>query len=1311
VIKTVLALRHGIAPPTLHATTPSPHIDWSAGEVELLTEARPWPDTGRVRRAGVSSFGLSGTNAHLVIEQAPATEEPADLPEPDVVPWVLSAATDEALVAQALRLAQHVTGQRSVDVAHALTTRTRLARHAVVAGADGAELLAGLTALANGETPGEARAPDGSTAFLFTGQGAQRLGMGRQAYQAFPVFAAAFDAVLAELDRQLDRPLREVMWGEDEEALNQTRYAQPALFAVEVALFRLFESAGVVPDFVAGHSIGEIAAAHAAGACCLADAAILVAARGRLMQALPGGAMAAVAAGEDEVRPLLGGQVDIAAINGPDSVVVSGAEDAVAALADAASAMGRRTTRLRVSHAFHSVLMEPMLEDFRQVLDGLTFAEPVIPLISNESGDPVGIPDVDYWVRHVRAAVRFADGVRYLTGPGGVTRFVEIGPDGVLAGLTRPQVSEHAAVLTTLRRNRSEPHDVMTALGRLHANGIAVDWTAALPGARWVDLPTYAFQHRRYWAEPAASGDPAGVGQAAADHQLLGAVVTVPDSGGLVLTGRLSAATTPWLTEHVLLGNVVVPNSALADMCCYAGELLGCASVDRMTFDKPLVLPDERSMDTRIVVGAEDDSGTRPVSVHSKEAGSAWIRHAVGSLRTGRDEPDSAPASWPPPGAAAVDVAGGYERLAVLGHHYGPALRRVVAAWQRGEELYAEIALDDEPAPARLHPVLLDAALNASRLVACDPALTVPAGIAGLRMFATGTTGSPSAIRVRIRPAATGYTVDVSDAGGRPVAAVDQIETAVLNPGQLAARTVPLELFGLRWQKLAPGTEFPADAAVLGRCHGVPDLPVYDTLDDAATGPGTLLTEDVDAVSAWLADPRFAAGLLYVVTTGAVAVDGGDADLTQASVWDAVHDQQSVHPGRIVLVDSDESDLPVVEILAAGEPVLAVRAGSVLVPRVVPVPAPGSAPELGGTAVLAGLGAAAARQVVALGVRDLVLCCSSDADATSLTAALVDLDATVRVATGDLADVLAAIPAGPLTVLTSDRETAVRLHELTRNQELTAFIVLADHDRDSALFAALAAHRRHRGLPVLIVGQGVDPRGALSANEIATVLGGALALGEPIVFPARLDLDRWRVRTNAPSARPLFLDLVAGPRPATTHGTARPALRERLVGLAPDEQRHVLLDLVRTWSAAVLGHAGPDDIRADRGFLDLGFDSLTAVELRTNLTAVTGLRLPATLIFDYPTPHTLAGHLWTELTGAGAGAGAGELDVLLARVESALLAADPDEAERARIQARLRSLVAGRTEAHRAPGAADDLSSVSASDLFGILDDELEGAP
>ncbi|WP_280116913.1 type I polyketide synthase [Micromonospora echinofusca] len=555
VIKMVQALRHGMLPRTLHVDRPTPHVDWTVGAVELLTEARPWRRGDRPRRAAVSSFGFSGTNAHLVLEEAPATPAPA-APDPGSpatpvpaadsgcaapVPVLLSGRTREALAAQADRLRAYLTGQPEpalTDLAFSLaTTRSAFDHRAVLLATGGDDLLRALTTVATGGTTDSVvtgRTTTGGLALLFTGQGAQRAGMGRALYETFPAFAKAFDAVCAELDAHLDRPLREVVFAEPDSPeaalLDRTGWTQPALFAVEVALYRLVEAWGVRPDHVLGHSIGEIAAAHAAGVLTLADAARLTAARGRLMQALPaGGAMVSLRATEAEVLPLLAGredQVSVAAVNGPESVVVSGAEAAVAEVAAHFRELGRKTKQLTVSHAFHSPLMAPMLDEFRTVAEQVRYHPPQVPLVSTVTGRvwPVGEepPGAGYWVEQVRAAVRFADGVAALHAAGATT-FLEIGPDGILTALGEGCLTgaKDVVLVAASRRDRDEPETLVRALGVLHTRGVAVDWSAFFPGARRVPLPTYAFQRQRYWLE---SGNLWEAGATAAEAEFWAAV-------------------------------------------------------------------------------------------------------------------------------------------------------------------------------------------------------------------------------------------------------------------------------------------------------------------------------------------------------------------------------------------------------------------------------------------------------------------------------------------------------------------------------------------------------------------------------------------------------------------------------------------------------------------------------------------------------------------------------------------------------------------------------------------------------------------
>jgi pimaricinolide synthase PimS1 len=899
VIKMVQAMRHGMMPKTLHVDVPSPEVDWDSGSVSLLTSARSWTRTeDSPRRAGISSFGISGTNAHVIIEEAPeVTPAPAaSWPEGVPVPWVVSGRSAAAVRAQAARLAS-VEGP-PVDVAFSLAgSRSPLEHRVAVLAHDVESGLAGLASVADGGVLPKV-SPDGLTAFLFSGQGAQRAGMGRQLYEAFPVFAAAFDEVCAGFGG----PLKDVVF--EGTGLDETGWTQPGLFAFEVALYRLLESWGITPDFVAGHSIGELAAAHVAGVFSLEDACRVVAARGRLMQALPaGGAMVAIQAAEHEVLPHLIDGAAIAAINGPTSVVVSGAEAAVeqviAALPD------RKTTRLRVSHAFHSPLMEPMLAEFRAVLADVTFNEPAIPIISNLTGDAADVRSADYWVRHVREAVRFADGIQFLAEQG-VSRFVEVGPDGVLTSMVQ-HIVDGPAVVSMQRKDRPEAATLMAGLADLFVAGVSLDWEAVFPGAQYVDLPTYAFQRKAYWVSPSGgAGDVGAAGLEPVGHPLLGAAVTSPGSDGVVFTGRLSAATQPWIADHVVLGSVLLPGTAFVEMVVRAADEVGCNVLEELTLQAPLVVP-ERGVQVQVVVG-ESDRGARPVTVYSRD-GDEWTQHAEGVVSQGVTEAGFDLSQWPPTDATTVDTESLYGDLAEVGLAYGPAFQGLRKAWRRGDELFAEVALPEQIEGERfgLHPALLDAALHAVALAEISDGAALPFAWSGVKLYASGA----AALRVRVSRSGSGVTLEIADAAGLPVAKVDELVLREVNADQLAASNVPDSLYQLDWKLVPAQNADVSDAAVL---H--------------STGVHEVLAE----LQAWLADERPDKSRLVVLTKGAVALPGEDVtDLAGAAVWGLVRTAQSENPGLFILADADEADLPLV--LGSGEPQVVVRAGEAFAAR------------------------------------------------------------------------------------------------------------------------------------------------------------------------------------------------------------------------------------------------------------------------------------------------------------------------------------------------------------------------------------------
>ncbi|MFE5208782.1 SDR family NAD(P)-dependent oxidoreductase, partial [Streptomyces sp. NPDC056600] len=1338
VIKMVEAMRHGVVPGTLHVDAPSPHVDWSAGAVELVTEAVGWPERERPRRAAVSSFGISGTNAHVILEQAPEDSHPVtEGPErdgvcPGALPLVLSAHTPEALRGQAARLKAYLETRPGADLASAavaLTTgRAHLEHRAVVMADDRDRALPALAALASGTEAadlvrGRATSPVRS-AFVFTGQGSQYAGMGRELYAAEPVFAAAFDEVCAALDVHLERPLRDVVFG-DVGGLDETRWTQPALFALETALFRLVAHYGLEPDCLAGHSIGEVTAAHVAGVLSLTDAASLVAARGRLMQqASAGGAMTAVEATEEEVLPLLAQGVSLAAVNGPRSVVVSGDEAEVERVARHFAELGRRTRRLTVSHAFHSAHMEPVLEEFREVAAGLTFRAPRIPLVSTLTGEPATAEELaspDYWTRQIRDTVRYHHAVRTLEDRG-VTWVVELGPDAVLSALTPD-------ALPLLRKGRDERRTLHTALATAWARGVALDWAALLPQrAPTEDLPTYAFQHQRYWMlPPAPAPRTEELGLESSGHPLLGASVQRADDGSLLLTGQLSVDAQPWLADHRVLDRILLPATAFVDLALAAGERAETPRLEELTLQAPLVLPEagQGAVQVQLSVAAVDAHGTRGLAVHSRPAeGGSWTRHATGLLsvsRTTGDDTPVVPAAWPPAHAEPVDVDALYDRLDVLGLVYGPAFRCVRAAWRRGEDLYAELVLPDSGPEAAVgfgvHPALLDAALHplVGRPEAPGDRPELPFSWTGVELHATGAT--------TLRAHWSGRRLTAVDPAGRTVLSAEELALRPADAQPATGAVRPPESYRVDWVPVvhpAAGEGGAADTSGVTSVDALGALPGEDPVAGVVALRLPAGREAVgrafEAVRAWIADERFAEARLLFLTRGARG-----ADPWAAAVWGLVRSAQSEHPGRFLLADlppgTATADPGVVAALATAarqEPQLAVGDdGALLAPRLVRAGTGGSAPAEGGgapnfagrtvlvTGGTGGLGRPLARRLVTRhGARHLLLL-SRRGDAApgarELAAELSEVGATVEIAACDttdraaLAGILAAIPShrplgavfhlagvlddGTVEALTEARleavlrpkaDAALLLHELTADLELDAFVLFssvtgvlgtagqANYAAANAFLDALAQHRHARGLPATSLAWGLWDTGdgmagqlaaaerarwarsgvqPLTADEGLALLDAALAGPGGALVPVRIDSAALRERAAGGVLPAPLRGLVRTPLPrAAVHGTAANWV-ERTAALPGPERENAVAEVVLQAAAAVLGHTTPASIDGARAFRDLGFDSLTGVELRNRLVAGTGLRLPATAVFDHPSPQALTAFLLSLLPG------------------------------------------------------------------------------
>ncbi|WP_052707804.1 acyltransferase domain-containing protein [Streptomyces rubellomurinus] len=1012
--------------------------------MELLTDEVPWPAGGsRVRRAGVSSFGISGTNVHVVLEEAPETVVPEAVSPGGVVPWVVSARSGAALRAQAERLREWAVAHpeaEPADVGRALVTGRAVFEHrAVVAGRDLAELVARLGEVAEGES---VPVSGSGAVFVFPGQGSQWAGMAAELLDVSPVFAAAVDECAAVMDSLTDWSLVDVLRDGSDGLLERVDVVQPALFAVMVGLARWWESCGVRPSAVIGHSQGEIAAAHVAGLLSLEDAARVVVLRSRALRQVSGGGMLSVGVGVERAAELVeaDGRLSLAAVNGPSSVVLSGDTEALAAVVERCEREGVRARMIPVDYASHSAHMDAVRDEVAELSASVRPLAGRIAMYSTVTGEVVADPERlagSYWFDNLRGTVRLDTAVASAVADGH-TLFLECSPHPGLVVPIADQLEDTpgGAVLETLRRGEGGPERLVTALSAAFVAGLPVDWATQLPAGPRADLPTYAFQRRRYWLDQGVrTGDPAGLGLASAGHPLLGAAVSSAHDGTVLFTGRLSTAAHPWLADHVVLGAAIVPGTLFVELAAWAGGEVGSPTVEELTLHTPLVLPDTdaEALWIQVVVGAPDPAGVRTVSVHSRPehapAEEPWTRHADGTLADGApvdgtlvDAADPAWASWPPTGAEPLDVGDFYERLAAAGVDYGPAFRGLRQTWRHGDDLFAAVELpaeqEREAAGFAVHPALLDAGVQALRAGAgADEEVRVAFSWRGVRFSGAG----PVGLRVRLSPAGEGaVSMRVADAAGRPVAVVESLSVRPVSAEQLrAAGGVHRDaLFRLSWdacEAVEPRCDAPGRLALLGAADG---LDGFDGLDAvlryedvaalaaavAAGGPApdvvVLAVTDPDQavgrtvarvaaeVAAWAAAPGLAESRLLLVTRQAVRAAAEDRvpDPARAAGWGAACALQAAHPDRILLVDLDDDPasaaaLPV--LASSGEPRLALRGGRPFAPSLVKAPVAQPAtegPQLarGGTVLIGGADAPlaavlAGHLVAAHGVRRLVL--------------------------------------------------------------------------------------------------------------------------------------------------------------------------------------------------------------------------------------------------------------------------------------------------------------------------------------------------
>ena len=1415
VIKMALAMREGVLPKTLHLDEPTPHVDWSAGAVELLAEAQPWEANGRPRRAGISSFGASGTNAHLILEEAPAREraeaEPEEQEGGDAAPasaavlLPLSAKSPEALRGQGRRLATHLQANPELDPADVgfslATTRASFDHRAVAVGCERGELLDALGALATGRPHAgllQARVGRGRLAFVFPGHGSQWQGMARELLDQSPFFAAQVEACSRALDPFLDFPVEAILRGEP--FPDRADVIQPVLFAVMVSLARLWQHHGVQPAAVVGHSTGEAAAAHVAGALSLEDAARVVVLRIQaVVEELTGkGGMVSVALPAERAEELIapwGERICVATVNGPSATVLSGELEPLQELLAACEEQEIRARTISADCLSHSSQVEAI---HGRLLGDLAPIEPrpsEIPFYSATSAGLLAGEDLDpeHWYRTAREPVRFEATIATMIEDGFDT-FVEASPHPVLAMSIEETAEAGAggsgvAAFGSLRRGEGGMGRFARALGEAHTHGAGLEWERLLGARRRVALPTYAFQRSSYWLQAGAeTADVTGAGLGSADHPLLGAATSIPgqDGEGWLFSGRLSLKTHPWLADHEAYGTVILPGTAFVEMALKAAEQSGAEGIEELTIEAPLVLPEEGAVQVQVVVGELDEQGARSISIHSRaedrEAELPWATNAAGSLGPVAEEKPEAPGAWPPPGAEPIEIDSLYERVAELGIDYGPAFQGVKAAWEREGELLVEVELDEEQAKEAesfgIHPALLDSVFHTLFIPAAGAAHGAPpcAG-GGVRWRRRGA----ARLQVAIRPGDEALALSIADGAGLPLASIRSLATRPLAAEALAAAKDEHRdsLFEIEWIEPA-----------LGEDAEGPATPV-ELVSDPGLDPSDAAQALTAAALASLQETIAAAGegrVAFLIPGATAAAAGEVPDLAAAAAWAFVRSAQAEHPGRFLLIDSDGGDASAAALeralLQATEPQLALRGGSILAPRLVRSRSDAAEPapfDPASTVLITGatgaLGPLFARHLVeAHGATRLLLVSRRGIEAPGareLQAELEQLGAEARVEACDigrreqLQELLGAIPREhPLgavfhiaaafdngvvegmseeqlaPVLDAKARAAWNLHELTREVELSDFVLFssgsavfeipgqANYAAANAFVDALARARQAQGLAVNCIAWGAWARGELT-HEVGEVDGARLrrggfiamsaeqglalfertrSLAAPYKIAVPLDFGALRAQARAGDLAPLYSSLVRAPA-RRVDGDAG-SLARRLAAVPEAEREGVATELVAEHVAAILGWASAGSIDPETPFKDLGFDSLGAVELRNRLSQATGLKLPSTLIFDYPTTAAVGAYVCTVVDPSAA-AGA-EVEEAIDRLRGMLDLLDRKQREKP--HARLRSVLA--QDGVDAPAAADvdadgkadadeRIRSASAAEILEIVNEEI----